>query len=243
MKPALHICVLFVVAVFSAHAQPSISGAAEETARKASLTREELLASVSQQLVGHLQLRGELQLELQRPWTAPAPVAGGIEAVVVEYPARLSSALLIRVRLQAAGRTLGEQTLPLNVRLYREVYVARSPLTRDALLDRELLDLRRVDVVRERDAVAAEDCGADFTLVANVPAGRLLAWRDLTRRQLVRKGQVIEVAAVDGSMTVTTKALAMESGAAGDSIRVRNLASKRDFTASVVAEARAQVRF
>ena len=34
--------------------------------------------------------------------------------------------------------------------------------------------------------------------------------------------------------SITTQALAMENGAAGDSIRVRNLSSKKDFTAFVV---------
>jgi flagella basal body P-ring formation protein FlgA len=71
----------------------------------------------------------------------------------------------------------------------------------------------------------------------------LLAWRDLTRRSLIRKGQIVEVAAIDGTLTITTKALAMENGAAGDTVKLRNLESKKDFSALVVAEARAQVRF
>ena len=242
----ISICSLFMVAALPSTAQVLASAApATSTVAPATLTQDELLTAVTRQLTERFQLRGELQLELQRQWIAPAPTStsGGIEVVVIEYPARLASTLLLRVKLQTATRSLGEQTLPLHAQLHRDVYVARSPLARESALDPMQLELRRVDVLRERDAVAVDDCTGEYTFVTNVPAGRLLAWRDLTRRPLVRKGQVIEVAAVDGTMTVTTKALAMENGAAGDSIRVRNLTSKKDFTASVVAEARAQVHF
>jgi flagella basal body P-ring formation protein FlgA len=76
-----------------------------------------------------------------------------------------------------------------------------------------------------------------------VTAGRVLTWRDVVRRALVRKGALVEVAAIDGALTVTLKALAMQSGAAGDLVMVRNLESKKDITAQVVAENRVQVRF
>jgi flagella basal body P-ring formation protein FlgA len=227
-------------------------GAAGEQAATAStavdpnpstFTREQVQAEIARQLTDHYQLRGELRLELERTWTNPAPLAGGYELTVMEFPAKVVPSLLIRVRFQNAGRSLGEQMIPLHAQLLRDVYVVRTPQERDAAFDPAQMDVRRVDVLRERDTVATDDCEGDYAFAAPVQAGRVLAWRDLARRALVHKGQVIEVAAVDGTMTITTKALAMENGAAGDSIKVRNLTSKKDFTAYVVAEARAQVRF
>lgn len=244
LRAIISLCSLLLVAAMPASAQVLASASpATIAAAPATLTQDELLASVARQLSERFQLRGELQLELQRQWIAPAPAAGGVEVVILEYPARLSSTLLLRVKLQSAARSFGEQTLPLRAQLNRDVYVVRTPLVREAAFDASQFDIRRVDVLREREVVPVDDCTGDYTFTTSASAGRLLTWRDLTRRALVRKGQVIEVAAVDGAMTITTKALAMESGAAGDSIRVRNLTSKRDFTASVVAEARAQVQF
>lgn len=244
LRAIISICSLLLVSAMPAAAQVlAAASPATIAAAPATLTQEELLASVARQLTERFQLRGELQLELQRQWIAPAAAVGGVEVVILEYPARLSSTILLRVKLQNASRSFGEQTLPLRAQLHRDVYVVRTPLLREAAFDASQLDIRRVDVLREREAVAVDDCTGDYTFTTSASAGRLLTWRDLTRRTLVRKGQVIEVAAVDGTMTITTKALAMENGAAGDSIRVRNLTSKRDFTASVVAEARAQVQF
>lgn len=244
LRAIIPICSLLLVLALPASAQVLASAAPAVTAEASStLTSEELLSALSRQLTERFQLRGELQLELQRQWITPSAVPGGIEVVILEYPARLSSTLLLRVKLQTATRSFGEQVLPLHAQLHRDVYVVRTPLVREAAFDAAQLDVRRVDVLREREVVAVDDCAGDYTFTTSAPAGRLLAWRDLARRPLVRKGQVIEVAAVDGTMTVTTKALAMENGAAGDSIRVRNLTSKKDFTASVVAESRAQVQF
>lgn len=241
-RALISLCSLLLVSALPAAAQV-LAAAAPAAAPASTLTRDELLASLSRQLAERFQLRGDLQLDLQRPWIAPAPAPGGVEAVVLEYPARLSSTILLRVRLQTAARSLGEQTIPLHAQLHRDVYAVRVPLARDTAFDASLLDVRRVDVLREREAVAVDDCTGDYTFATGASAGRLLTWRDLARRPLVRKGQIIDVAAIDGSLSIVTKAMAMENGAAGDSIRVRNLTSKKDFTASVVAEARAQVQF
>ena len=59
----------------------------------------------------------------------------------------------------------------------------------------------------------------------------------------VRKGEVVEVAASDGQLVVVLKALALQNGALGDLVAVRNLDSRKEFTAFVTHENRVQVRF
>jgi flagella basal body P-ring formation protein FlgA len=163
--------------------------------------------------------------------------------VILDCPARLTPTLLLQVQLQNDGHSYGTFSLMLKAQLFRDVWVARAPIERGTTFDPNQLDTRRVDVLQQRETVPSDGAETDFTYTTSVPAGRFLAWRDLTRRSLIRKGQIVEVAAIDGTMTITTKALAMENGAAGDTVKLRNLESKKDFSALVVAEARAQVRF
>jgi len=125
----------------------------------------------------------------------------------------------------------------------RDAWVTRLPANRGDGFDPAALDVRRVDFLREHDSLPADLADHDFTFARSVPAGRVLTWRDVARRALVRKGDLIEVAAIEGPLTVTLKALAMQSGAAGDMVTVRNLESKKDITAQVIAENRVQVRF
>jgi flagella basal body P-ring formation protein FlgA len=111
------------------------------------------------------------------------------------------------------------------------------------LFDPALLETRRVDLLRERDALPAAVGDRSYIFARAVPAGRLLTWRDIGRRPLVKKGEIVEVSAVDGALALTLKAIAMENGAQGDMVTVRNQESRKDFAAVVVDENRVQVRF
>jgi flagella basal body P-ring formation protein FlgA len=208
----------------------------------AAFTQDILLTELSRQIIERFQVRGELKLDVTRPFVSLA-AAGPVEVSILGCPARLSSSLLLQVRLQKDGRILGDYSINLKAQLFRDAWASRMPIDRGSNFDQAQLDTQRVDVLQQRDVVPADSTEGDLIYATSVPASRLLTWRDLARRSLIRKGQIVEVTAVDGTLTITTKALAMENGAAGDTVRLRNIESKKDFSALVVADARAQVRF
>jgi flagella basal body P-ring formation protein FlgA len=127
--------------------------------------------------------------------------------------------------------------------LWRDVWVARQPLVTGAVFDPAELETRRVDLFRERDALPTVVGDRTYVLMRAVSPGRVLSWRDIARRPLVRKGNLVEVSAGDGQLLITMKALAMENGAQGDTVTVRNPESRKEFAAMVIDENRVQVRF
>jgi flagella basal body P-ring formation protein FlgA len=156
--------------------------------------------------------------------------------------------MLVRVRLLADGQPVStnretDLALVLRASLWRDVWAARQPLSVGATFDPAELETRRVDLFRERDLLPAGVGDRTFIIARAVPAGRSLTWRDITRRPLVKKGETVEVSAASGLLVVTMKALAMESGARGDTVTVRNPQSQKNFAAVVVDENRVQVRF
>ena len=207
------------------------------------LTREALITSLSRDVSAHFNLEGELQLELIRAWTPPNRVASAWNVSVLEYPALAGSSMLLRCRVLADGETVVETTFVLRASLLRDVWVARQPLTVGVTFDPAMLETRRVDLFRERDVLPAAIGDSSFIFARAVNGGRVLTWRDVARRPLVRKGEFVEVSAEEGSLNITMKALAMESGAQGDKITVRNPESRKDFSATVINENRVQVRF
>lgn len=217
----------------------------------ADAVRASLLAEVARDLTAHFNVEGDLQLEALRPWGLPGiPASGDIadpsafSATLLEFPQMLASSLLLRIRLAGPGGASRDDTLVVRAQLWREAWVARAPFDRGAGFDPAGCDLRRIDAFRDRDTLSTQIARTqEWTFVRPVPAGRLITWRDLARRALVRKGEVIEVSASDGPLQITLKALAMQDGGQGETVRVRNLDSKREFAAFVVAESRAQVRF
>ena len=207
------------------------------------LAQDQFLAALTRDLATHFNLTGELTLELLRPWSPPTQPASHWQVVVTEYPAIPASSMLVRCRVLADGTATAETTLVLRAALWRDAWVARAPQPLGATFDATQLETRRVDLFRERDALPADVGDNTFVFTRNLPANRLLNWRDIGRRPLVRKGEMVEVAATEGSLQITLKGLAMENGAQGDTVTVRNLESKRDIHAQVVAENRVQVRF
>lgn len=206
-------------------------------------TREHLLTSLTRTLAAHFNLEGELQLELLRPWTPPARVAAVWELTVLEYPSVPAPSMMLRCRVLADAVPVAEATFIVRAQLWRDAWVARRALTAGAAFDASQLEVRRVDLLRERDVLPAAVGDRTFVFARTTPAGRLLTWRDIMRRPLVKKGDLVEVSAAEGSLIVTMKALAMENGAQGDTVTVRNPESRKDFAAMVIDENRVQVRF
>jgi flagella basal body P-ring formation protein FlgA len=207
------------------------------------LARDQFIAQLAAELSNHFKLEGELQLEFLRAWAPPSRVAEGWSVEVLEYPTVPSASMLVRCRVLADGIAAAESSLVLRATLWRDVWVARQPLVNGATFDAAEMDTRRVDLFRERDALPAAVGDRSYVLTRGVNAGRVLTWRDITRRPLVRKGNIVEVSAGDGQLLITMKALAMENGAQGDTVTVRNPESRKDFAAMVVDENRVQVRF
>lgn len=205
--------------------------------------RDQFISQLAADLSSHFKLEGELQLEFIRPWSPPARVAEHWAVELLEYPSLASASMLVRCRVLADGVAAGESTLVLRAALWRDVWVARQPLISGATFDPADLDTRRVDLLRDRDALPAIVGDRSYSIARAVNAGRVLTWRDITRRPLVRKNTLVEVSAGDGQLLITMKGLAMENGAQGDTVTVRNPESRKDFAAMVIDENRVQVRF
>ena len=241
-------CMLLTAGVVLASSQAPAQVRNETADDAVDAVRAQLLGSLAQELTAHFNAEGELQLELARPWQPsagkPSDTNAGITAKLIEFPATLSSTLLLRVRVTEGSQQPRDETVLCRAQLWRDAWVAQTPADRGEFFDPAQCDVRRIDALRERDAIPASFINStDWSYLRPVPAGRLLTWRDLSRRALVRKGQVIDVSALDGFLQVNLKALAMQDGGKGETVRVRNIESRREFAALVVGENRAQVNF
>ncbi len=217
--------------------------AEEKSPRVTPLTQDMLVGALSRDLMSHFNLEGDLQIELLRAWNPSTAVASDWQVEITEYPSVVAGAMLLRCRVLADGVPSGESTLTLRASLWRDAWVARQPLLNGAAFDPSLLETRRVDVFRDRDALPANVGDQTYIFSRGVNAGRIVTWRDISRRPLVRKGDVVEVTATEGMLSVTMKAMALQSGGQGEAVTFRNLESRKDFTAFVIDENRAQVRF
>ncbi|MCC6820439.1 MAG: flagellar basal body P-ring formation chaperone FlgA [Verrucomicrobiota bacterium] len=182
--------------------------------------------------------KGELELRFTRPWATVTVVEDALTIKVVDLPAAgVTPNCIVRFELQAGPDILGSWQVPLQARVWREVWVAGSPLQRGQLLqDADVIKERR-DVLVLRDALpslALDNPGVE--LAENVPTGTALAARSLRLRPIVRRGQVAEALVQDGAMIISAKVEILEDGLPGQTVRVRNVKSKREFRGKVQNE-------
>ncbi len=182
--------------------------------------------------------RGELELRLGRPWTAIPVPEEPLTVRVLELPvAGVTPNFILRFELRTERETIGTFQVPLRAKLWREVWVARTSQPRGRLLRDANLTTERRDVLLLRDALASVDVtNSGLELAENLSTGAPLLLRSVRVRPVVRRGKLVDAIVQDGPLLITVKAEALEDGLPGQTIRVRNAKSRREFHAKVENE-------
>jgi flagella basal body P-ring formation protein FlgA len=208
--------------------------------RRARLLEEEelklLLTSQLQQ--DSIKDRGELELRMARPWTTTSVPDEPLTMNIVELPnSGVSPLFVCRFELNTTNETVGAWQVSLSAKVWREVWTSRMALRRG-------VSLAEADLVRERrDVLTVRDALADFAVAdpsietseyvaANVP----LLTRSLKIKTVVRRGQNVEAMVIDGALAVSMKVEVLEDGIPGQTIRIRNPQTKREFRGKVQNE-------
>lgn len=212
---------------------------------RTTLGGDAFLGELEKELTARMSVTGELKLSLTRPWQPVKLPAPDFAIAITELPTGgLSGTFFLRVKVSSGGVLVGDWQVPVAAQLWQEVWVASSRLDRGQALDRTLLAAQKVDVLREKQPlISAETDPSSLDLTMSVAAGRPLTRRDVVVRPVIRKGQVVEVVAQQGLLAISMKALALESGAAGDLIKLRNLESRREINGQIINESKVQIHF
>ena len=224
-------------------ARPSARPVAAAAAH--TLGADAFVAELEKELGTRLGLTGELKLTLAQPWKVLKLPAADFAIAISETPASgINGTFLIRAKITSGGDLVSDAQVSLRAQLWQEVWTAASRLERGQALDRSLLSTAKVDVLREHQPPLPADVDPSTLEVAQtVNASRPLTRRDVIERPLIRRGQVVEVVAQQGLLAISMKALALESGAGGQLIKLRNLESRREFSAQILNESKVRVHF
>lgn len=171
----------------------------------------------------------------------PVPALGALQSADAELrprvlgDRRMSGQALVSVELWREGQRIGERSVNVQVRLYRPVLVAREPLARGAALLPAQFTVERREVAMAGDtAVPSVDTVTGMRLRRPVAAGDTVLATDLEPVPLVRRGDKVTAITGLGGITVSMSAIALEDGAAGATVSVKNDRSGRRLQAVVV---------
>jgi flagellar basal body P-ring formation protein FlgA len=197
--------------------------------------KEMLTATLQRDLV---RTKGELEIRLTRPWTAVTVPDEPLTLKILEVPnSGVSSSFIARFEVQTERESFGPWQAPLQARVWRDVLVARSTQPRGRLLAEADLATERRDILALRDALAPSDCtAAGVELAEDLTTGSPLTLRSLKLRPVVRRGKVLDAVVQQGPLSITARVEALEDGLPGQTIRLRNPKSKREFNGKVQNE-------
>ncbi len=182
--------------------------------------------------------QGELELHLTHAWTPVTVPDEPLTLNVTDMPAAgLAPTGVLRFELWTADGMVGSWQQPIQARVWRDVPVARSPLTRGQLLRDADVTLERRDVLALHDALLAyPDPAGTIILAENISPGQPLLNRSVRPRPAIQRGQVVEGLFQDGSLSISLKVESLEDGLPGQTIRVRNPKTRRELLGKVQNE-------
>ena len=153
-------------------------------------------------------------------------------------PKVLPGARTIAVKFDRGGRKANKQA---KLKWYQPVVYATRDLDRGAPLSRETLRVR-IDTVGMMKPCAWDPSQlSQATLDEPVRAGRSISLGDVEQLQLVKSGSLVSLVASVNGLAVSVQGIALERGAIGDTIRVRNLSSKKVMTGKVIDVGRVEI--
>ncbi len=209
------------------------------------ITPTELQGALKGALEEKLRPSGELVLIPLRDLPDLSEYSQPFNVVLRSSPSRLTRGnLLLRFQVENETGILGEWSVPYRAHVYGKAWFPKTRLLTGEIATPSDFEARRVDLLVDPDAVPATlETLLRHEYAREILPGRPLEWNDLVERTLIRKGDVVEVSAVNGLLAITMRAVARQDGSAGELIILRNLDSSKEFTARVTGQNRAEAIF
>lgn len=178
----------------------------------------------------------QVRVSLAWPKRDPGPCASGWQLSL--HDAQQWARPRYRLGCDADGRQVW---VPVRVEAKAPRVVLRASALPGHTLVAGDLELAPGDLSGVSDGIAQLEVAIGRTLGTRVRAGQALQMRHLGERAAVQRGQQVQLVSGGASFRVSMSAAALDQGAVGSHIRVRNLASGKVMRARVVSEGMVEV--
>jgi len=146
------------------------------------------------------------------------------------------------VRVSCEGTSPWSVFVPAQVHLFREVIVARRPLTRGSVVEQDDVTLAERDVsLLTQGYLTAFDQVLGNKITRSALPDQVLPPTYLSAAEIIRKGDQVVITAKNSTINVRMPGEALSDGALGSQIRVKNQRSGRTIKARVIGPGQVEV--
>lgn len=122
------------------------------------------------------------------------------------------------------------------IKKYAEIPVLTRHVAVNTSIDSSMYKMERRILRSTTDFLTSEKDLEGVQAARNLNAGQTISSRDIKKETVVRKNQIVKAQVDRNEFEVSITAIAEDSGAIGDTIRVRNIDSQKIFAAVVMAK-------
>jgi len=164
----------------------------------------------------------------------------------VEFPRNFNflGSELVRLHVSAGEGKVKTLWVKSNIKIYSDIVLASRPILRNEILKEEdlYIEKRLVSSVQKGIFNNAQEI-AGMRAKRAVKKGAVIFDRDIVMPAVVRRGNILNIIAMKGPLTVSTKGKALEKGFIGRIMRVENISSKKVVLAEVVDSRTVKINF
>lgn len=159
------------------------------------------------------------------------------------FPAGARTQGNVTVGVRCTGASPWSIYVPARVQVYDQVVVAARPMSRGALLGVGDIEVREMDVTALAGGyLSSPEQAVGRMLRRNVQLGAAIGPGMVELPRIIRRGERVQILARSGGMEVRMEGEALEDGAKGEVIRVRNRSSRRSVEGLVAGPGTVEVR-
>ena len=221
------------------------------------LTRDALLVAISEQGIGGIRLKlimpPEVAVSLDESLSAVIKRLSGWEWQVEAEPlgdippGKPVGPLSIApgtgsVTLKYDDGTGSERSLAVRLSWSRPAVVAARPVERGKVLDRDDVTVQSVRILRSTPLASAVEDVLGTVARRNLSAGEPIALNLFSSAPIIQRGDPVIISVRKAGFRIEVRGEALDAGCEGESIRVRNLQSRKVIQAVAVAPGRAEVQ-
>ena len=221
------------------------------------LTRDALLVAISEQGIGGIRLKlimpPEVAVSLDESLSAVIKRLSGWEWQVEAEPlgdippGKPVGPLSIApgtgsVTLKYDDGPGSERSLAVRLSWSRPAVVAARPVERGKVLDRDDVTVQSVRILRSTPLASAVEDVLGTVARRNLSAGEPIALNLFSSAPIIQRGDPVIISVRKAGFRIEVRGEALDAGCEGESIRVRNLQSRKVIQAVAVAPGRAEVQ-
>jgi flagella basal body P-ring formation protein FlgA len=246
MKHINHRIRLTVIVLFVLLSCAVASGNQQSMQKGQTIQPAKIRTAVQRYITRHAPWNAEQMIVKKIKFNRPVFLPAGTVALGVSAPKHTDwlGAIPFTVKVAVNGQRTAAFTVPVNIEVWREVLLTTKPLGRFEPIDRDDIQVKKMDLARVPSNVFVNvDEVLGKRTKRNIAANCILR-RDLVEMPpLIKRGDLIEVVAESPMLKISVKAMAKENGRQGDRIKVVNLRSKKTLYALVVDDQTVRVDF